>query len=104
MNRLYHEIKSRPLWVTAGFGVIAVAMILLSYLALSVPLVPVCAIVILEALLCALLNRIPVWVHGLIVIAQIIGGVMFHKPLFMLLMAIVYLAAVALLYLLSEER
>lgn len=104
MNQLFKEIKSRPLWLLGGFVVIVIAMILISHLALQIPLVPVCSIVILEALLCALLNRIPVWIHGLLMIAEIVGGVMFGKPLFMLLMVIVYLAAVVLMYLMSGEK
>ncbi len=81
------------------FAVVAVAMILVSFLVLYIPLVAVCTIVILEGALAALLNRIPLWIHGLIVIAQVVAGILFGKIVFMALMAVVYVAAVALLYL-----
>ena len=93
------KLKDTPAILLEGFIVVAVAMILISFLAVKIPVVAVCTIVILQALLAALLNRIPIWVHGLIVIAEITAGIICGKVVFMLLMAVVYVAAVALLYL-----
>ena len=93
----------KPIVEIAIFVVVAVAMILVSFLVLHIPLVAVCTIVILEGALAALLNRIPIWIHGLIVIAQIVAGILFGKIVFMVLMAVVYVAAVALLYLWTSK-
>lgn len=98
VQQLKNLIK-KPIVVMGIFVVMAVAMILVGFLACKVPLVAVCSIVILEALLAALLNKIPIWVHGILVIAQIVAGIIFGKVIFMILMAVVYVAAVLMLYL-----
>ena len=92
-----------PLISLAVFIVIALAMILVGYFGLQIPLVPVGTFVILEAVLCACLNRMPVWVHGVVVILQIAMGFYLGKGIFMICMAVVYVAAVALLYLWTRE-
>ena len=100
----FNMTEKMPLISLGIFVAVSVVMILVSYLVLNIPIVPVCTIVILEALLCALLNQIPVWVHGIIVIAQVVAGVLFAKVVFMVLMAIVYVVAVALLYIWTKKN
>lgn len=97
MKNAIKELKNRPILLLGGFAAVTVAMILLSHLTLHIPLVPVCTIVILEVLMCALLGRIPVWVHGLFIIAGIVGGIVLGKTVFMVLMAIVYFMAILFL-------
>ena len=60
------------------FGVIVVALaaILVSILALKIPVVPVCLIIVLEAGIAVCLHDVPIWLHGLVVLVQIIAGVM----------------------------
>ncbi len=60
--------------------------------------------VILEVLLAVCLNRIPIWVHGLIIIGQIVAGLGFHALVFMILMAGVYFAAILLLYFWTKDN
>ena len=61
------------------FVILAAAMILVSYLALEIPLVPVCTLVILEAVLCACLNRIPIWTHVVVVAVQVAIGFFLNR-------------------------
>ena len=103
IKQLTKQITEKPVVVLVAFVVVALAMILISILALHLPVVAVCTIVILEALLAACLNRIPIWVHGLIVIAEIVAGIVFGKIVFMVLMAVVYVTAVTLLYMWSRR-
>lgn len=98
MGKIMNTFKQRPDMCLGCFLGVSVVMILIGYIVLQVPIVPVCTIVILEALLSALLNRIPLWVHGLVVIAQIVAGIVFGETVFMILMVVVYITAVALLY------
>ena len=58
------------------FGVIVVALaaILVSILALKIPVVPVCLIIVLEAGIAVCLHDVPIWLHGLVVLVQIIAG------------------------------
>lgn len=97
------EITKKPAALLGIFLGIALVMILVSTFALHIPIVAVCIIVILDAVIAACLNRIPVWVHGLVVIAQIVVGIVFAKTLLMVLMSVVYVAAVALLYFWSAQ-
>ena len=85
------------------FAAVAIAMILVGYLVLGIPLVPVCTLVILEAVLCVCLNKIPVWAHGLVIAVQIAMGFFLERAALMVCMAVVYVAAVALLYLWTKE-
>ena len=85
------------------FAAVAMAMILVGYLALQVPVVAVCTLVILEAVLCVCLNRIPVWVHGVIVALQIAMGFFLGKGTLMICMAVVYVLAVIFLYIWTKD-
>ena len=98
------QLTKKPAVALGAFVVVASAMILIIILALNLPVVGVCTIMILEALLAVCLNRIPIWIHGLIVIAQIVAGIVFGKIVFLILMVVVYITAVALLYLWSSKE
>ena len=54
------------------FGVIVVALaaILVSILALRIPVVPVCLIIVLEAGIAVCLHDVPIWLHGLVVLVR----------------------------------
>lgn len=104
MSNVISSIRRKPMIPLVVFLVAAVILIIVSTAALSIPIVPVCTIVILEALLAALLRRIPLWIHGLVAIAEIVVGVLCAKAVFMILMTIVYVLAVALLFVWSTEE
>ncbi len=84
--------------------IICATIILVSFLVLNMPIVSVCIIVILETLLAALLGPIPIWVHGLIIIAQIVAGIVAGKLIFMILMVVIYIAAIVVSYMLPYLR
>lgn len=74
--------------------VAALAVILVSILVLDVPAIPVCIIVFLEAGMALCLHDVPIWLHGLVVIAQVIAGVLCGSTVFILLCAVVYLIGI----------
>lgn len=78
------------------FAVILVmlAVILAGILALKVPVVTVCLLVLLEALLAVCLQQVPVWLHGLVAIVQIVAGALCAKLVFAILCAVVYVVAI----------
>jgi predicted ABC-type sugar transport system permease subunit len=100
VKKLVALVKENPI----PFAVLAVSVVYLivamvvSSLKLEIPWVTAGAFVVLEGVLAALLNKIPVWVHGLFFIGMIVAGIAFHEVVFMVLMAFVYVACVALLY------
>ena len=62
-----------------GVIVVALAAILVSILALKIPVVPVCLIIVLEAGIAVCLHDVPIWLHGLVVLVQIIAGAICGK-------------------------
>ena len=86
------------------FGVIVVALaaILVSILALKIPVVPVCLIIVLEAGIAVCLHDVPIWLHGLVVLVQIIAGAICGKLIFMVLCALVYVVGILSLKFIRE--
>ena len=56
--------------------VAALAVILTGIIALHMPVVPVCLIVLLETGIACCLHDVPIWLHAIAVIVQIIAGVL----------------------------
>lgn len=71
--------------------VAALTVILVSILVLKIGALPVCLIVVIEAALAICLHDVPVWLHGLVVIVQLIGGILNGSLVFMLLCSVLYL-------------
>ena len=90
--------ENLPLIVLICFGIFAVVSIVVSAVAFHINVIIACVMVILEAALAACLNKIPLWIHGLVFIAQIVCGIMASQVPFMILMALVYVFAIAFLY------
>ena len=104
MTKAIKVFKNKPIIPLGFFLAVTVVLIVVSFAVLNIPIVAICSIAILEVLLSALLNRIPLWVQGLLVVAQIAAGFIFGRAVFMVLMAIVYVLAVAFLYLWTSEE
>lgn len=71
--------------------VAALAVILVSILVLKISALPVCLIVVIEAALAICLHDVPIWLHGLVVIVQLIGGILTGGLVFMMLCSVLYL-------------
>jgi len=87
-----------PLHCLIGLVVLAVAAMIVSIVVLSINPVVACLMVVLEAGLAACLNKIPLWIHGLVFIAQIVCGIMASQIVFMVIMALIYVFATAFLF------
>ena len=87
-----------PFIFLAVYLIALVAIFIVGFKVLSIPIASVGLFIVLEGVLAALLNRIPLWVHGLVFIGQIVAGVFFGKLIFMILMAVMYALSIALLY------
>lgn len=74
--------------------IVMLAVILTGILALKVPVVPVCLLVVLEVLLAVCLQQVPIWLHGLVAIVQIVAGALCAKLVFAISCAVVYIAAI----------
>ena len=93
-----------PLLCLICLGIFAIVVCAVSICTFDINPVVACVMVILEAALAACLNRIPIWIHGLVFIAQIVCGIMASQVVCMILMAIVYVFAIAFLYVWSNRQ
>lgn len=53
--------------------VAALATILIAILAMKIPVVPVCVIVLIEVAIAACLQEVPVWVHAVVAAVQLVS-------------------------------
>lgn len=97
-SRLGKNARLIPFVVLGIFVVYVIVTFVISFLFFNVPIVTAGAMIVLAAVLAALLNRIPIWVHGLFFIGMIVAGVVFSQIPFMVMVAFVYMCAVVLLY------
>ena len=87
--------KLLPLIITV---ILLIATVLVGILVLKINPVVVCALVVLEAVLAALLGKIQLWIHGLIFIGQLTVGFIAKNPVFMACLLAVYVSAVVSVY------
>lgn len=90
---------NKKLDVMLGFGILALALILIGVLGLGEPVVPVCLIIILEAGIAVMLHNAELWVHGVAVILQIAAGVCIQRVALMILCVVLYVLAIGALQL-----
>ena len=81
----------------AAFAVIVAAMVVIGVCVLHVPVVAMCMLVILETALAVFLHHAELWLHGVLVLAEVIAGILCSKILLIVLCAVVYVAATACL-------
>ena len=81
----------------AAFAVIVAAMVLIGVCVLHVPVVAMCMLVILETALAGFLHHAELWLHGVVILAEVIAGILCSKILLVVLCAVVYVAATACL-------
>lgn len=81
----------------AAFAVIVAAMVLIGVCVLHVPVVAMCMLVILETTLAVFLHHAELWLHGVVILAEVIAGILCSKILLVVLCAVVYVAATACL-------
>ncbi len=81
----------------AGFVLMTVIFIVVGIFACKMPVVLVCVIALLEVLLAKCFYNLPIFLHILVVVAQIVAGVIGGQVLFALLAALVYFISVIVL-------
>lgn len=86
----------------AAFAVIVAAMVLIGVCVLHVPVVAMCMLVILETALAVFLHHAELWLHGVVILAEVIAGILCSKILLVVLCAVVYVAATACLQVLDR--
>ena len=91
--------------VLSAFILVAVAVILVATLTMKEFIVPICVLIMIEAAMAALLKKSEIWVHGVVVIIQLIGGFLIKRfPLTALCVVIYVVATLALMLLNKDEK
>ncbi len=93
LARRYRLILSMVL-----FAIVVLTAILVATLVWNEFVVPICAIVIIDVCMAVLLHKSELWVHGILVVAQVVAGVIISRVPLMILCVIVYLAAMLALH------
>lgn len=75
------------------FAVLAVVANLIGIFALNVSIVPICSLIIIEAALAVCMHNAELWVHGFLLLAQIIAGILTGNIILMIICAIIYIVA-----------
>lgn len=96
--------ENKSLITLCAFVVLAVLTIVLGLLVFHIPAVTVCLVIVIEALLAVCLHNVPLWVHGIVLAAEVALGIYVSLPVFMILAAICYLVAIFVLKFESEKE
>ena len=95
--------RDNALIALLAFCIVAVSVIVVTVMNLSV--VPVCLLMILEVGIAVLLHHAELWIHGVLLLAEVIAGIAMGKAVLVLLCAVIYIAAtIALKYLNIGEK
>ena len=73
-----------------AFAAIVAIMVIVGVRVLNVPVVPMCLLVIIEAVIAVMLHHAELWVHGLLILAELCAGVAGKKTVLIILCAVVY--------------
>ena len=65
-----------------AFAAIVAIMVIVGVRVLNVPVVPMCLLVIIEAVIAVMLHHAELWVHGLLILAELCAGVAGEKTVF----------------------
>ena len=95
---------NKKLVAIVGFCLITIVMIILSMVILKEHVVPVCVIMILEAAIALMLHKAELWVHGVLLLAEVIAGVLVGNIPLIILCAVVYVAATITLQIVYKEE
>lgn len=86
------------------FAIFELAVILVGILAMKEPVVPVCLIVIGAAGIAALMHNVELWIHGVVVLVELISGILISRIPLMVLCIVVYIVTIVTLKYYYMER
>lgn len=94
--------RKKSIAVLTAFVAVAAAYVLVGILAWEVNPVVVCTVLMVQVAIGVLLDQNPVWLHGCVVLADVVAGVCVHQILLMTAAAVIYIAAIVALEMLQR--
>lgn len=95
--------ENKPLIMLCSLLLMILLTIILGMWVFKIPVVTICIVILIETALAACLHDLPIWLHGIVMAAEIVLGIAVHQVIFMALADICYLAAIYLLKFLRER-
>ena len=95
--------RDNALIALLAFCIVAVSVIVVNVTVMNLSVVPVCLLMILEVGIAVLLHHAELWIHGVLLLAEIIAGVALGRIVLVLLCILVYIAATFTLKLFDSE-
>ena len=96
--------NNKMMLAVAAFALVTLAMIVIGIMALKVPPVAMCVLIIIEAGIAVMLHHAELWLHGVLVLAEVIVGIAIGKAVLIILCAVVYVAATVFLQMLDKRE
>lgn len=97
-------IKNGSFLSVTTFGVLTFALIMTGVFALHTPVVPMCVLAMLEAGIAVMLHRAELWLHGVLILAQLLIAAFADRLLLAVLCAVVYALATMALQVLGKDE
>ena len=79
------------------YVIFAVVVFVISAFALKVPIVTVALVVLIQAGLAVCMHKVPLWLHVVVIVAEIALGIFTKNVVFMILSALLYFGGVVVL-------
>jgi len=100
------EVLKEHLFLTviSVFCIFSLAVILIATLVMHEFIVPVCLLVMIEAAMAMFMKKSELWLHGIVVILQIVVGFIIGRAPLMILSVLIYVAATVALILLNHQE
>jgi len=87
-----------------GFAVVSLVLILVAILALKEYVISVCVLIILEAGMAALLHKVELWKHGVMLGAQFVAALIIKRIPLVIVCIIAYVAATVALQFMTKKE
>lgn len=87
-----------------GFAVVSLILILVAIFALQEYVISVCVLIILEAAMAALLHKVELWKHGVMLAAQFVAALIIKRIPLVIICILAYVAATAALQFMTKKE
>lgn len=105
VKKIGNTLKTHGLITSiVGFCVVALILILVAMFALQEFVVSVCALLVIEVAMAALLYQVELWKHGVLLGLQIVAGVIIGRVPLIIVCVIAYVAATFALQFMAKKE
>lgn len=102
-RRLRDFIENRALVCMCGFILMTILTAVLGIVVFDMPVLTVVLVMMIEAGMAACLHNLPIWIHGIVLIAQLLLGGFVSQIIFMILAVLCYVLGIVTLKFEAEK-